>query len=466
MNHYKYLAKNIGILTISRFATKFISFFLLPLYTGILTTAEYGTYDLYNTTIYLLYPIFTLCITDSVIRFLLDDKYDKKDIISISFKYVGISIVLFMATFMLNVFINIVPPINEYKTMFILMYLTIVLNSWFSAVARGLEKVKDISIAGIISSFVSIILNILFLTFFRWGILGYFLATIIGINVANIYYAIRTKALSYVSISNIDRNTDKELRTYGSGLILNSVSWWINSSLDKYIVLYMCGVAANGLISVAYKLPTVLSMIQNIFEQAWILSAVKEYDKNDSNNFFINTYNLYSFIMIFITSLIIIINKYLSIFLFKKDFYEAWVLVPFFLMAVVFSAGAGYCGGVFAAEKKVQLTSITTLIGAFVNTILNLSLIYFLGIIGAAIATMISNFAVWAIRVYFLKKEMVFRISLIREMSAYFIIILQTIISFKLQSMMMFIIQLILFTLLMILYRNEIEMIFHKILRG
>nr|HAK42623.1 polysaccharide biosynthesis protein [Clostridium sp.] len=60
MNKYKYLAKNMGFLTISNFGTKILSFFLVPLYTSILTTEEYGTYDLFNTTIGILVPFLTL----------------------------------------------------------------------------------------------------------------------------------------------------------------------------------------------------------------------------------------------------------------------------------------------------------------------------------------------------------------------------------------------------------------------
>ena len=66
---YKYLFKNIGLLTISQFGTKLLVFFLVPLYTSILTTEEYGIFDLFNTTIALLIPILTLNIMDSVIRF-------------------------------------------------------------------------------------------------------------------------------------------------------------------------------------------------------------------------------------------------------------------------------------------------------------------------------------------------------------------------------------------------------------
>lgn len=70
MGRYKYLLKNIGLLTISNFATKFLSFFLVPLYTNILTTTEYGTYDIFNTTIGVLLPILTLNIQEAVMKIL------------------------------------------------------------------------------------------------------------------------------------------------------------------------------------------------------------------------------------------------------------------------------------------------------------------------------------------------------------------------------------------------------------
>ena len=45
----KYLLKNTVIFSIGNFGTKIISFFLVPLYTNILTTREYGTVDLIYT---------------------------------------------------------------------------------------------------------------------------------------------------------------------------------------------------------------------------------------------------------------------------------------------------------------------------------------------------------------------------------------------------------------------------------
>ena len=73
----KYLIKNTGILTISNFSSKILVFLLVPLYTSVLSTAEYGTYDLAISTVTLLYPILTVNIVDAVMRFAMDKKYSR-----------------------------------------------------------------------------------------------------------------------------------------------------------------------------------------------------------------------------------------------------------------------------------------------------------------------------------------------------------------------------------------------------
>ena len=69
MKKYNYLLKNIGLLTLSSFASKILSFLLVPLYTSILTTKQYGIYDMFNTTVMLLLPLITIDIVDAVLRF-------------------------------------------------------------------------------------------------------------------------------------------------------------------------------------------------------------------------------------------------------------------------------------------------------------------------------------------------------------------------------------------------------------
>lgn len=104
MNKYIYLLKNIGLLTLSNFATRLLSFFLVPLYTSVLTTGQYGTYDLFNTTISLLIPIFTLNALEFVLRFSLDNDCSRKAIVTVACKWLIISNIASIAILLINNF--------------------------------------------------------------------------------------------------------------------------------------------------------------------------------------------------------------------------------------------------------------------------------------------------------------------------------------------------------------------------
>ena len=78
-NKYAYLAKNTMLFTISSFGSKILSFLLVPLYTAVLSTEEYGTADLVTTTAGLLIYVFTLNIADAVLRFAIDRKNNQEE---------------------------------------------------------------------------------------------------------------------------------------------------------------------------------------------------------------------------------------------------------------------------------------------------------------------------------------------------------------------------------------------------
>lgn len=79
----KYLAKNTIIFTLGNLGTKLIQFFLVPLYTNVLSTADYGVVDLVTTIGMVLAPILLLNINDGVMRFALDKGADFNKIMSI-----------------------------------------------------------------------------------------------------------------------------------------------------------------------------------------------------------------------------------------------------------------------------------------------------------------------------------------------------------------------------------------------
>ena len=119
MNREKTLVKNSAILTVGKICTQMISFFLLPLYTALLSTEEYGTVDLLNTLVSLMLPIVTFQIEQAVFRRLIDNREkdeEIKKIVSTTVCTILVQIIIYVVLFLLiSPFIN-----NDYKYLLII----------------------------------------------------------------------------------------------------------------------------------------------------------------------------------------------------------------------------------------------------------------------------------------------------------------------------------------------------------
>lgn len=426
MGRYKYLLKNIGLLALSSFATKILSFLLVPLYTNILSTSDYGTYDLFITTIEVLLPILTLNIQESTLRFSLESKYDKKAVVSNSFFTLCGGFLALIVLLAINYLTNIYSIINQYVVYFILIYMSQSLLGIIIAYTRGIDKIKELSISSIIASLITLLSNILFLMVFKLGLKGYFIANILGPTFQCIYLIVKSKFINNVNIGCNYKKERKEMLSYSCPMIANSVAWWINSASDKYLVVFFQGLTENGIYSVASKIPSILNVFQSIFTQAWTLSAVKDFDSEDKTGFFSNTYKMYNCLLVVMCSIIILFDKILAYFLYAKDFYAAWRYVPWLTIAIVFGSLSGYIGGFFSAVKNSKIYAKSSIIGATINIILNIIFIPLIGTIGAAYSTTICYFVIWLIRYRSSRKIITMKVNIFRDLFSYFLLIIQS----------------------------------------
>lgn len=457
MNRYLYLIKNIGLLTLSNFATKMLSFFLVPLYTNVLTTTEYGTYDLFYTTISVLVPILTLNIQESVLRFALEKKYNKDALVTIAVRYFLISCGIVLIALMINTIFDLNVLEKEYSIFFFLMFLSQALSGIVLAYTRGIDKISEMSVSSVVGSVVTIGCNILFLVYFKWGLDGYFLANIIGPVMQSLILLFSTHFLEKIHLRKKYSQEKEEMLNYSRPLIANSIAWWINNASDRYVVTFFCGLAENGIYSVASKIPSILNIAQTIFNQAWTLSAVKDFDPEDKNEFFTNTYKAYNCFMVVLCSAIIVADKILANFLYAKDFYVAWRYVPWLTIAILFGAMSGYIGGFFSAVKNSKIFAQSTVVGAVLNIIMNVVFTPLLGALGAAIATAISYFVVWAIRYWYSKRFIKLKVHLVRDIITYILLVVQAVILLIVSNdFLLYGIEVGLFLIVVFLYNAEI----------
>lgn len=428
MGKYGSLLKDLFLFTLSTFIPKAISFFLVPLYTNCLTTAEYGVADLVSTTVGLAIPLITLNINDAVMRFTIENKEDARPF-QIAFLSIVKGILLISGFVCLNMALRIIRIDHTVSLFFLLNYSFVAVYGICIAYIRATNQVALLSAISILTSAATVVSNLLLLLVFKLGMIGYMISGCVGYALADLIILWKIHAVRMLKSAGLmDKSLRREMLLYSTPLIAANISWWINTSSDRYILTAMRGVDEDGIYSVAYKIPTILQMLQSVFSQAWLLSVFREYKSENGPQYVSRIYELYYVAMSLSCAVIIILDIPLAGFLYAKDFYAAWKYVPFLLLSVVFIANSGFFESMLTLHKKTKLIASTTVIGAVVNTVLNLILIYYIGALGAAIATVCGYFTMWVTRIRPVLKEYPFEVNWTKQIIMYLLLVAEAIV--------------------------------------
>lgn len=455
-NKFSFLSKNIFLFAISSFGPKILSFLLVPLYTNCLSTSDYGIGDLITTTASLLLPIITLCISSATLRFAFDKDFSHEEVFTNSLYITFKGYVFFILAIFVLVSFQIINLPKTYLVSIAILILANGIYDLLTCFARGIDSVGMIVEMSIITTAFSCGLNIVLLLCFNMGLVGYLFANCGGILVSDIWGILRLRAWKFVDLRSLSKPKRKILAKYSIPLIFNKIGWWINSSSDRYIVIGILGSAANGIYTVSYKIPTILTACSDVFAQAWQLSAIREIDSEDSSHFISEMYNSYNAFLVACCSILIILNIPIANFLYAKDFNAAWRFVPPLLISFVFGGLSGFFGSIFVAAKDTKIFTVSTLVGGVINVLLNCVLVSIMNsAMGAALATMISNVAIWLIRYCRSKKYVNLSVSITQHFVMYFILVIQFFALEYKQTFTIIIIEIFLFIVLLFINRNR-----------
>lgn len=447
----KYLFKNTFLFSIGSFGSKLISFFLVPLYTNILNTAEYGTIDLMTVIGAVFVPIISLNISEAIMRFSMDKDVDKNNILSIGVTITVISIVFSLMSILI---FNLFEITSNFSVFLALYMMTFCSSTIFLCYLRGIEKLLDYSIISIIQSFSIAILNILFLIIFKMGINGYIIAYIISYFITIVLCLFRGNVFKTLKKFKIEKKLLKEMLKYSVPLIPNALMWWIMNSLDRVMVTSMIDVEANGIYAVSYKIPAILMTITTIFNQAWMFSAVKEKDSKDKNEYTTSVFKSLSTSVMTVSIFLLLILKILLKFYVGESFYTAWKYVPPLLVGTIFLTLGTFLSNEYTAHKDSRGFLISSTLGAIINLILNFIMIPRIGVMGAAIATCISYIVVFIFRVFDTKKYLKISYKKTKYFEEILLIFLASIVIYMENNFYVFNITLVLFIIIILLEKS------------
>lgn len=423
MSRGKDLIKNTVILTIAKISTQIISFLLLPLYTSLLSTEEYGRVDIYTSLSMIIIPILTLQIEMAVFRFFITSKSDaeKREIISSSFAVVTTVFIivtigyLFVTTF-------IAPPNS--KLLVLSFYLLQAMSMILLQVCRAEGDNIGYGVAVFLSSVIAVVLNVLFILVFKWRVEGILLSTILAQLISLLYLIFKTKIKLFIQPATIKMSRCKELLCYSVPLIFNQIASWAINYSDRILILFFWGEGMNGIYSVANKFSNITNSFFNVFNIAWTENIVRSMDDKDCNRYLSEVYGIiFAVYLIIITAIINIIPFAFNVFV-GADFRDAYQHIPILLVAMFFSGMSATIGSIYIAYKRTKEVSITTILAGICNISVHLLMISEFNLYAASVSTLVSFLVLFICRCVFLKRFFVLKTDYKTSMLQIFILII------------------------------------------
>jgi O-antigen/teichoic acid export membrane protein len=271
-------------------------------------------------------------------------------------------------------------------------------------IARGLRKNVFYSISGVIMTVVTLVLNILLIAVYKLQVQGLIISNIIAAICVIIYLELALRISSFFEFGIKGNDYRQKLIIYSLPLIPNMLSWWFMNVSDRYILNFFMGIEANGIYAVANKFPSLLLMVNSIFNLAWQESAIVEYESEDRNEFYSKTLGILINLQFTVVFVLLSCTKLIMHYVVDPKFYQSWKYIPFLYFGAVFSTFCSFYGTGYQSTKKTLGAFYTSVLGAALNIIINLLTVPYIGIQGASLSTMLAFLVVWLSRIIEMRK--------------------------------------------------------------
>lgn len=401
-NRYKQLFSFTLILGIGTVISKLMTYVVLtPLYTHYLSPDEFGIVELVVQTANMMMPLVSLGINQAVLRFGMDGETDRGSVLTTG---LAVNLLGFLVFLLFYPLVRMIPAFGEYALLVYLFIFCANTHYLFAYCIKSMHRATLFTICVIIGTGITVALDILFLAVMDMGIVGYILAIALSDLTCSVILIISGKLYKLIRFDKLKKTISKAMLRYSIPLIPNSALWWITDYSDRYMVTLFVSEAANGLYSLAYRLPNMLIMVCGIFMDAWQMSVLSEKSRLERQHFFTNVFAMYQSIIFVGASALIAGAKLVTRIMADASYYESWQYIPTLVMATAMSCFVTFLGTIYVVEKKSKSSLVTTIIGTVANLGGNLILIPRWGAHGAALATALSYGLVVLLRAFHTRK--------------------------------------------------------------
>lgn len=396
----KSLSKDTLIYGINTIVARFLTFFLVPLYTNKFLPGEYGIVAILYSYIAILNVFFSIGLESGYMKFA-----STKEVGTAKQNFSNPYILIFLNSLFLSSLIFIFSPeltgvfqievkysyLIRYSAL-ILLFDTIVMIPF--AYLRLNNKAKSFAGIKIINISINVIMNIVLIYYYNFGIESVFISNLIA---SVITFIILIPVLLKNTSFSFNKELVTELLKFSIPYIPAGIAANIIQIIDRPILKYLTNDETVGIYQASYRLGIFMMLVVSMFEFAWRPFFLNNAKDPDAKNIFSKVMTLFilvsSFIFLTITVFIndiVKMNLPFGFHLIGEAYWGGLSIVPVILFAYLLNGiYVNLMAGIYI-EKKTKYLPLITGLGAVSNVAANFILIPEYSYMGAAVATLIS----------------------------------------------------------------------------
>jgi len=392
------LITNVGIYVLGNFLRKTIGFFLIPVYTRVLTPDDYGIVGLTTAVGGLLGIIMALGISGAVARYYfeyVDDPQRLKEYITTSFLF----LIIFVGAAVLGLSLWGEPlwklitsgqvPFKPYvQLMLWATYAGLVIDLPMQLYQTQQKSGQFITVQ-LSNFFLTLIATILFVVILRMGARGQLLGGLVGDGLFALVLSI--SLLRRWFVPRLRWEYIKVSFVFGLPLIPHVLSGWAMAAADRLILERFVPLEQLGMYTLAYSLGMVMATLTNSINKAWAPYYYDLMQRNDKpDDRMIQIVSLYVPIIGGICLAGALFCQEVIVFLTPQRYYATSPYVPLILFAYLLQGYYFFSVAPLFFYKKTQVLPWVTALSAVINIVLNVLFAPKIGIFAAVWATVIA----------------------------------------------------------------------------
>jgi O-antigen/teichoic acid export membrane protein len=406
----KQLGTDTAIYGVSTILGRFLNFLLTPIYTYVFQPSDFGIVAIVYSYIAFLNVVYGYGMESAYLKYATTRELGTpKENFTVPFISVSLTSLLFSGLIVLNAvpvaqlanipatYHSVVPSAAG------IMLLDAAAMIPFACL-RLQRKAVRFGVIRLINIIINICLNILLLFHFHMGVEGVFLSGVISS--ALTLLMLTPTVAAHFSLT-LPRELFHALLRFGLPYVPAGLATMMIQVIDRPILEALTDTATVGIYQANYRLGIFMMLLVSAFDFAWRPFFLSQAREREAKQLFAR---ILTYFLLVATSAFLVLSFFLEdvvrlpLFsghtIIEERYWSGLHIVPVVLLAYVFLGVSNNIVAGIYIEKRTQKLPAIAFLGAIVNVVINLLFIPLFGIMGAAIATLMS-YAVMAVALYF-----------------------------------------------------------------